>query len=132
MKITGAAVVALLASTTTAASWNCHRSGGDGHGRLKHLHSEFNKRFGSSRLHIAAGQCYYTTCYDHYFGVCNRSSKAKWEVSGDRNDAKNANPGSGSGCAINPSPIQEPYLTYIFSHSKDISLGGGRNDIRRC
>ncbi|EER37786.1 conserved hypothetical protein [Histoplasma capsulatum var. duboisii H88] len=132
MKLSGAAVLALLASSTTAASWNCHASGGGGHQTLLQLHGQFNRLFGNSKLHIASDQCYYAKCNRHYFGVCNRASYTKWEKSGDRNVAKNANPGGGSACAISPSPVQEPYLVYIFSHEKDISIGGRKNDIRYC
>ncbi|KLJ07548.1 hypothetical protein EMPG_16962 [Blastomyces silverae] len=130
-KITGTAVVALLASTVTAADWDCNRTGGGGHGRLRQLHDGFNRVFGSPRLHMASGQCYFAKCHDHYFGVCNRASKAQWEKSGDRNHARNANPESGSFCGINPSPTSEPYLIYIFSHAKDLTPDGS-DTVRQC
>ncbi|PGH01446.1 hypothetical protein GX51_05253 [Blastomyces parvus] len=133
IKISGAAVVALLASTTTALDWGCNRPGGGGHDTLKKVHSQFNKLFGESRLNIAPNQCYVAKCHDHYFGVCNRSSYTQLERSGDRNVARNTDPKSGSFCGLTPSRSGgASYIKYIYSRVKDVSFSGPNNSIRVC
>ncbi|KKZ62153.1 hypothetical protein EMCG_00468 [[Emmonsia] crescens] len=131
MKLSGTAVLALLATSATAIDWTCNNRGGGGHDTLKRLHGQFNRLFGTPNLNIASQQCYLVKCYDHYFGVCNHAGYTQFERSGDRNAAANANPEGGSACGITPSPVNEPYLSYLYTRVNHISLGP-KTDVRSC
>ncbi|PGH28606.1 hypothetical protein GX50_08656 [[Emmonsia] crescens] len=66
-----------------ARSWACGKSSGGSHANLKQMHVQFNRKFGSPKLHMGRDQCYVLKCYDHYFGVCNAAGRDAWEISGD-------------------------------------------------
>ncbi|OAX82234.1 hypothetical protein ACJ72_03413 [Emergomyces africanus] len=130
MKLSLVGFVALLATAATAtpveaavdqsvnaaAPWICAKNDNGGHDMLRRVHSQFNRKFGAPRLNIAGGQCYTVICYNHYFGVCNRGLRTTLELSGDRNVAKNTNPGRKSGCVLMPRPTTHNFLEYVYGH----------------
>ncbi|PGH29485.1 hypothetical protein GX50_07776 [[Emmonsia] crescens] len=114
-KLSFIGIVALLATAATSTpieasvdnfgitDWRCvEKTGGDGHNRLKELHTEFNKLFGERRLKVASGQCYVAVCKGYSLALCNYADSTKREISGHRNVARNANPGTGKQCLIYP------------------------------
>ncbi|KKZ65665.1 hypothetical protein EMCG_08504 [[Emmonsia] crescens] len=115
-----------------ARGWDCDNQHGSNHQNLKYLHSQFNRRFGTSKLHMARNQCYILECNKYYFGVCNAAARDVWEVSGDRNIVAGTNPGKGSRCAIKLDPVNNHYLSYLYTLSSEVSLGGLNNVVRKC
>ena len=126
----------MLSNPAKAFKWECAREGGN-HAALRTIHGEFNRLFGEDLLTAAGSQCYYAICNDYTFGFCNRSSQERQEIADQRNAAKDTDPFSGSSCGITFGGAPDPYLSYIFSHMKDIEICEGscgliKNDVRRC
>lgn len=123
----------LTSPTQSLPGWECNGGPGPGEAGLRQIHGDFNRLFGRPRLNMAAGQCYIAVCRGLVFGVCNRAGYGDSEVSGDRDRVVNdVGAPWGSPCSIVLSPAHRPYLGYLFSRERDITLNGPKNDIRRC